>query len=86
MQPPNGTDFLSRNTILIIVMLAVLAQLCSIQLAHGEEKFLTGDSSGLAIEIRPEATVVGDDIRTGTMVELVASPPERTFVGGSLTV
>lgn len=63
MQPPNGTDFLSRNTILIIVMLAVLAQLCSIQLAHGEEKFLTGDSSGLAIEIRPEATVVGDDIR-----------------------
>ncbi|CAL9334847.1 tautomerase family protein [Streptomyces sp. enrichment culture] len=28
--------------------------------------------------------VVGDDIRAGTMVELVASPPERTFVGGAL--
>ncbi|TWF74059.1 hypothetical protein [Streptomyces capillispiralis] len=28
--------------------------------------------------------VVGDDLRVGTMVELVASPPERTFVGGSL--
>ncbi|MCX5328387.1 MULTISPECIES: tautomerase family protein [unclassified Streptomyces] len=30
--------------------------------------------------------VVGDDLRTGTMVELVASPPDRTFVGGVLTV
>ncbi|WP_240926407.1 hypothetical protein [Streptomyces sp. JB150] len=30
--------------------------------------------------------VVGDDLRTGTMVELVASPPERTFVGGVPTV
>ncbi|MFE0547668.1 4-oxalocrotonate tautomerase family protein [Streptomyces sp. NPDC058891] len=30
--------------------------------------------------------VVGDDLRAGTMVELVASPPERTFVGGALTV
>ncbi|CAL9673052.1 4-oxalocrotonate tautomerase family protein [Streptomyces sp. NPDC057340] len=28
--------------------------------------------------------VVGDDIRAGTVVELVASPPERTFVGGAL--
>ncbi|MFH8706127.1 4-oxalocrotonate tautomerase family protein [Streptomyces rubrogriseus] len=30
--------------------------------------------------------VVGDDLRAGTMVELVASPPERTFVGGVLAV
>ncbi|MEV6008786.1 hypothetical protein AB0M29_18445 [Streptomyces sp. NPDC051976] len=30
--------------------------------------------------------VVGDDLRAGTMVELVASPPERTFVGGALSV
>ncbi|AXL92936.1 hypothetical protein C4J65_35170 [Streptomyces sp. CB09001] len=30
--------------------------------------------------------VVGNDLRAGTMVELVASPPERTFVGGVLTV
>jgi hypothetical protein len=30
--------------------------------------------------------VVGDDLRVGTMVELVASPPERTFVDGVLTV
>ncbi|WP_418960501.1 tautomerase family protein [Streptomyces tritici] len=28
--------------------------------------------------------VVGEDLRDGTMVELVASPPERTFVGGTL--
>ncbi|MEV0014992.1 tautomerase family protein [Streptomyces tendae] len=28
--------------------------------------------------------VVGDDLRAGTVVELVASPPERTFVGGAL--
>lgn len=28
--------------------------------------------------------VLGDDLRAGTMVELVASPPERTFVGGAL--
>ncbi|MFE4514454.1 4-oxalocrotonate tautomerase family protein [Kitasatospora sp. NPDC056783] len=31
------------------------------------------------------ARVIGDDLRAGTMVELVASPPERTFVGGSPT-
>ncbi|QUW88969.1 hypothetical protein KE639_00142 [Streptomyces sp. V17-9] len=30
--------------------------------------------------------VLGDDLRAGTMVELVASPPERTFVGGTLAV
>ncbi|ATL26116.1 tautomerase family protein [Streptomyces formicae] len=30
--------------------------------------------------------VVGDDLRAGTMVELVASPQERTFVGGALAV
>ncbi|WP_129838517.1 hypothetical protein [Streptomyces sp. RFCAC02] len=27
--------------------------------------------------------VLGDTVRAGTMVELVASPPERTFVGGA---
>ncbi|MCK2218218.1 4-oxalocrotonate tautomerase family protein [Actinomadura sp. ATCC 31491] len=27
--------------------------------------------------------VLGEELRTGTMVELVASPPERTFVGGA---
>ena len=26
--------------------------------------------------------VLGEDMRAGTMVELVASPPDRTFVGG----
>ena len=30
--------------------------------------------------------VLGEELRAGTMVELVASPPERTFVGGSLAV
>ncbi|MFG2971069.1 MULTISPECIES: hypothetical protein [unclassified Streptomyces] len=30
--------------------------------------------------------VIGDGLRAGTMVELVASPPERTFVGGALAV
>ncbi|MGW5677544.1 tautomerase family protein [Streptomyces sp. NPDC003860] len=30
--------------------------------------------------------IAGDDLRAGTMVELVASPHERTFVGGALTV
>jgi hypothetical protein len=30
--------------------------------------------------------VLGEELRTGTMVELVASPPERTFVGGALAV
>ncbi|CAL9667825.1 hypothetical protein [Streptomyces sp. enrichment culture] len=30
--------------------------------------------------------VLGDGLRAGTMVELVASPPERTFVGGALAV
>lgn len=27
--------------------------------------------------------VLGEEFRAGTMVELVASPPERTFVGGA---
>ncbi|GAA4238388.1 hypothetical protein GCM10022254_54130 [Actinomadura meridiana] len=26
--------------------------------------------------------ILGDELRAGTMVELVASPPERTFTGG----
>ncbi len=30
--------------------------------------------------------VLGEELRPGTMVELVASPPERTFVGGALAV
>jgi phenylpyruvate tautomerase PptA (4-oxalocrotonate tautomerase family) len=30
--------------------------------------------------------VAGDDLRAGTMVELVASRPDRTFVGGALAV
>jgi phenylpyruvate tautomerase PptA (4-oxalocrotonate tautomerase family) len=30
--------------------------------------------------------VAGDDLRPGTMVELVASAPERTFVGGAPAV
>jgi phenylpyruvate tautomerase PptA (4-oxalocrotonate tautomerase family) len=30
--------------------------------------------------------VLGEEFRTGTMVELVASPPERTFVGGTPAV
>jgi phenylpyruvate tautomerase PptA (4-oxalocrotonate tautomerase family) len=30
--------------------------------------------------------VLGEEFRAGTMVELVASPPERTFVGGALAV
>lgn len=30
--------------------------------------------------------VLGEELLTGTMVELVASPPERTFVGGALAV
>lgn len=30
--------------------------------------------------------VVGDDLRAGTTVELVPSPPERTFVGGALAL
>ncbi|MFE0256232.1 hypothetical protein [Streptomyces sp. NPDC059010] len=29
-------------------------------------------------------SVLGEDLRPGTMVELLASPPERTFVGGVL--
>ena len=32
------------------------------------------------------ARVLGEELRPGTMVELVASPPERTFVGGALAV
>ncbi|WP_067462147.1 tautomerase family protein [Actinomadura macra] len=30
--------------------------------------------------------VLGEELRAGTMVELVASPPERTFVGGAIAI
>ncbi|MET9461469.1 hypothetical protein ABZY05_41595 [Streptomyces canus] len=30
------------------------------------------------------ASVLGEELRPGTMVELLASAPERTFVGGVL--
>ncbi|WP_432182963.1 tautomerase family protein [Streptomyces tendae] len=43
-------------------------------------------AAGLGAALTDAITrVVGEDLRAGTMVELVASPPERTFVGGALT-
>ncbi|WP_432163703.1 tautomerase family protein [Streptomyces tendae] len=43
-------------------------------------------TAGLGAALTDAITrVVGEDLRAGTMVELVASPPERTFVGGALT-
>ncbi|MFD5222941.1 4-oxalocrotonate tautomerase family protein [Streptomyces tendae] len=42
-------------------------------------------TAGLGAALTDAVTrVVGEDLRAGTMVELVASPPERTFVGGAL--
>jgi len=50
--------------ILLILMLAVLAQLASVKIAHGEA-FLPDDplARGLTVELRPSATVMGGEIR-----------------------
>jgi hypothetical protein len=67
---------------------------------RGHERL--GDSGRAGVFDRPDAAqitarlgtaltdaitrVLGEELRTGTMVELVASPQERTFVGGALAV
>jgi len=52
------------RTILFVLVLALLAQLASAQLAHGQEKFLRSDTaSGVAVELRGESTVIGQEIR-----------------------
>lgn len=50
--------------ILIVLMLAILAQLASVKIAHGEA-FLPDDVlvHELTVEVRPGATVMGDEIR-----------------------
>ncbi|MBC7783057.1 MAG: flagellar basal body P-ring formation protein FlgA [Burkholderiales bacterium] len=59
----------ARSTILFIIVIALLAQLCSSQLAHGQpapvEKFITAGTfaSGVSVELRGEAIVVGGEVR-----------------------
>lgn len=50
------------RTILFILVIAVLAQMCAAQLAHGQERFVAG-AAGVTCELRGEATVVGAEIR-----------------------
>jgi len=54
----------NSKLILLVLMLAVLAQLASVRIAHGEA-FLPDDplTRGLTVELRPSATVMGGEIR-----------------------
>lgn len=63
---PNNKQVATTRMVLFLFVLAMLAHLCSYQLAHGEEKFVPGSgrfSRGVAMEMRGECTVVGDEIR-----------------------
>lgn len=57
-----NTEKNAIRTILFILVMAVLAQLCAAQLAHGQERFIAS-ASGVTCELRREATVVGAEIR-----------------------
>ena len=63
----NGKEIATTRMVLFLFVVAMLAHLCSYQLAHGaEEKFVPGSgrfSRGVSIEMRGESAVVGDEIR-----------------------
>jgi len=76
MFPPNGADHATTKIVLFTVILAMLAHLCSAQIAHGQqnpsgvvttgEKFVPGTgrfSRGVSLEMRAEATLIGEEIR-----------------------
>lgn len=63
MFTPNGQDPTAQRTILIVFLLAMLASICSRQVAHGAELFLAEEKTGATLALRGEATIVGDEIR-----------------------
>src|SRR5690349_9121727 len=62
MIPPSGQQRIATRTVLLIILLAAITHLCSMQIARGDEKFIS-DHNGVVVELRPEATVHGAEIR-----------------------
>lgn len=63
MFTPPGQDPTTVRTILIVLVLAIFASLCSQQMAHGGEVFLAEVRGPAVLALRPDATITGDDIR-----------------------
>ena len=62
MFPPQGPDPTAAKTILFVFVIAMLAHLCTMQLAHGEA-FLAPAKSAATAALRSETSVTGDEIR-----------------------
>lgn len=63
MFTPPGQDPTAVRTILIVFVLAMLASMCSRQVAHGSERFLPDARAAATMSLRPEASITGDEIR-----------------------
>ena len=62
MFPPQGQDPTAAKTILFVFVIAMLAHLCTMQLAHGEA-FLSPAKTAATAALRSEASLTGDEIR-----------------------
>lgn len=62
MFTPQGQDPTALRTVLFIFIIAMLASLCSRQMAHGET-FLPAERNAAQVSLRPEVSVAGDEIR-----------------------
>ncbi len=77
----------AKVTILFVILIALLAQLLSIQIAHGAERFISSESGGaVTIEMRGEATIVGTEIRLKQIVRWTTSDNESMQPIGELIV
>lgn len=63
MFTPPGQDPTAVRTILIVFVLAMLASMCSRQMAHGAERFLPEAQTAVTLSLRGDASVTGDEIR-----------------------
>jgi flagella basal body P-ring formation protein FlgA len=59
---PNNEENRLIGMMMLIILLALATQLCTAQLAHGRERFLTA-ARGADVELRGAATVIGNEIR-----------------------
>ncbi|HEY0010046.1 MAG TPA: flagellar basal body P-ring formation chaperone FlgA [Tepidisphaeraceae bacterium] len=64
MVPPTGSQRRTMRLVLLLILMAMTAHLCSAQLAQGGEKFISPSAQrGVMVEIRREATIIGNEIR-----------------------
>lgn len=63
---PDNKQVATTRMVLFLFVLAMLAHLCSHQLARGQERFVSGTgrfARGVVVEMRAECNVVGEEIR-----------------------